>query len=198
MDLKSRKEVKRGYLEKIARIESGDKNLMFDSEIEKKLYYTMLENGLRPKIQYQIGCYFADFAFPEIKLVVEYDGIQHLEQQDIDLKREQYLREAGFDVLRLKHTAHNCFEFSFNNNEKFICFFNETPPKHCGAYEKDKLHQGFENVIKIIKNEYKNLNKWSEKQKIDFARGVDDVWGKESKFKSLNDYFIEKGILKAK
>jgi very-short-patch-repair endonuclease len=44
--------------------------------------------------------YVADFACIEAKLVVEVDGSQHQEHRAYDLKREEYLTECGFQVLR--------------------------------------------------------------------------------------------------
>lgn len=55
------------------------------------------------KQQYQIGPYTADFAFPEIKAVVEVDGRDfHTEPAQIerDQRRDSYLTSLGWTVFR--------------------------------------------------------------------------------------------------
>ena len=56
--------------------------------------------GYRFRRQVPIGEYVADFACIEAKLVVEVDGSQHQEHRMYDLKRNEYLGECGFQVLR--------------------------------------------------------------------------------------------------
>ena len=56
--------------------------------------------GYRFHRQVPIGEYVADFACVEAKVVVEVDGSQHQEHHRYDLKRDEYLRECGFQVLR--------------------------------------------------------------------------------------------------
>lgn len=48
--------------------------LAYESPIEKRLGEAFAKLGLYPKLQHQIGIFRVDFAFPEIKLVVECDG----------------------------------------------------------------------------------------------------------------------------
>ncbi len=50
--------------------------------------------------QHPIGPYIVDFACLAARLVVEVDGGQHAEQQDYDLRRDNYIRKSGFRVLR--------------------------------------------------------------------------------------------------
>ena len=56
-------------------------------------------NGWRFRRQHPIPPYIADFACIEAKLIVEADGSQHAESET-DLIRDQYLRAAGWRVLR--------------------------------------------------------------------------------------------------
>jgi len=56
--------------------------------------------GARFRRQHRIGPYFADFACPELQLVVELDGSQHLEQVAYDGARTDDLCAAGYRVLR--------------------------------------------------------------------------------------------------
>jgi very-short-patch-repair endonuclease len=71
---------------------------------------TMLWRGLRNRDagwkfrrQVPIGPYVADFVCIAVKLVVELDGPPHenLEQQIHDRRRDAWLRERGWRVLRL-------------------------------------------------------------------------------------------------
>nr|WP_244621746.1 DUF559 domain-containing protein [Mesorhizobium albiziae] len=63
--------------------------------------------------QVPIGPYFADFVCRSGKLVVELDGSQHAESA-YDRKRDEFMRGAGFSVLRfwssdaLKHMGSVC------------------------------------------------------------------------------------------
>lgn len=47
--------------------------------------------------------YFADFAFEQLKLVVEIDGSQHLNsnRRESDIKKDEIIRNAGWKVIRL-------------------------------------------------------------------------------------------------
>ena len=50
--------------------------------------------------QHAIGNYIVDFCAPRRKLVIELDGSQHLEQQDYDTERTEFLKSKGYKVLR--------------------------------------------------------------------------------------------------
>jgi very-short-patch-repair endonuclease len=50
--------------------------------------------------QVPIGPYFADFCCRECRLVVELDGSQHAES-DYDRRRDDFMSERGFSVLRM-------------------------------------------------------------------------------------------------
>jgi len=58
------------------------------------------QHGIKFRRQYIIGNYIADFAAPEIKLVIELDGGQHAAQQTYDQQRSQFLQNQGYRVLR--------------------------------------------------------------------------------------------------
>ena len=49
--------------------------------------------------QFLLGPYFADFACPKEKLVVEIDGSQHAESR-YDRVRDEFMRDEGFSVIR--------------------------------------------------------------------------------------------------
>jgi very-short-patch-repair endonuclease len=57
-------------------------------------------SGCKFRRQVPIGPYFADFACLEAKLVVEVDGDHHGDQLAYDARRDRWLGEKGFRVLR--------------------------------------------------------------------------------------------------
>lgn len=56
--------------------------------------------GYRFRRQMPIGSYVVDFVCLERRLIVEIDGGQHQEQQAYDGRRDKWLIEQGFRVLR--------------------------------------------------------------------------------------------------
>ena len=52
--------------------------------------------------QKPIGEYIVDFYAPKVNLVIEIDGSQHLDEDEVqkDRLRDKYLREQGLEVLR--------------------------------------------------------------------------------------------------
>lgn len=56
--------------------------------------------GCRFRRQMPIGFYIVDFICLERRLIVEIDGSQHQEQQVYDARRDEWLVEQGFRVLR--------------------------------------------------------------------------------------------------
>ena len=56
--------------------------------------------GFKFRRQHPIGPFFADFFCPEAKLVIEIDGSQHADELARDESRTEFLRDAGYDVLR--------------------------------------------------------------------------------------------------
>ncbi len=59
--------------------------------------------GIKIRRQVTIGPYIADFACLAAKLIVELDGPPHerLEQRDHDRRRDAWMRERGWRVLRV-------------------------------------------------------------------------------------------------
>ena len=56
--------------------------------------------GFKFRRQHQVGLYICDFACVEAGVAIELDGSQHVEQAAYDLRRDAFLRAAGFRVLR--------------------------------------------------------------------------------------------------
>jgi very-short-patch-repair endonuclease len=50
--------------------------------------------------QHAIGPFVVDFCAPSIKLIIEVDGGQHLDQKEYDSKRTAFLESKGYRVIR--------------------------------------------------------------------------------------------------
>ena len=70
-----------------------------DSPIEQLIYDELLLYELKSKPQYQVGYFFIDLAFPEIKLAIEADGYEFhssKEQKERDKYRQTKLESLGW------------------------------------------------------------------------------------------------------
>jgi very-short-patch-repair endonuclease len=69
---------------------------------EHKLWSKIRDEQLRVKFrcQHAVGNYIPDFCSPKAKLVIELDGSQHLEQEEYDKERTEYLQSQGCKVIR--------------------------------------------------------------------------------------------------
>jgi very-short-patch-repair endonuclease len=56
--------------------------------------------GVNFRRQHAIGQYIPDFCSPKAKLIIELDGSQHLEQEEYDKERTEYLESQGCKVIR--------------------------------------------------------------------------------------------------
>jgi very-short-patch-repair endonuclease len=71
--------------------------------VEAKLWEQLRAHRLQDvhfRKQHAIGNYIVDFCAPRRKLVIELDGSQHLEQEQYDIQRTEYLKSKGYKVLR--------------------------------------------------------------------------------------------------
>ena len=59
--------------------------------------------GYKFRRQHIIQTFIVDFYCPAARLVIEVDGPVHQRQVDYDRVREDYLRAAGYQVLRFKN-----------------------------------------------------------------------------------------------
>ena len=61
------------------------------------------QTGAKFRRQAPIGPYVADFLSHELKLIIELDGHSHsgAEAQARDTRRDRFLKERGFEVLRI-------------------------------------------------------------------------------------------------
>ena len=60
--------------------------------------HRMADVHFRP--QHAIGNYIVDFCASRRKLIIELDGSQHLEQEEYDVERTEFLKSKGYKVLR--------------------------------------------------------------------------------------------------
>ncbi len=56
--------------------------------------------GFRFRRQHPIGRYIVDFVCLELKLIIELDGGQHMDQRQYDTNRSQWLQINGFKTVR--------------------------------------------------------------------------------------------------
>ncbi|MCI4680581.1 endonuclease domain-containing protein [Rhodoblastus acidophilus] len=76
------------------------------TDAERKLWSALRGRqlgGFKFVRQEPIGPFFADFVCRDQKLVIEVDGATHStdEERDYDRRREAFLREAGYRVVRV-------------------------------------------------------------------------------------------------
>ena len=57
-------------------------------------------DGVNFRRQHAIGKYIVDFCSPKEKLIIELDGSGHLDQEEYDTKRTEYLASRGYKVIR--------------------------------------------------------------------------------------------------
>jgi very-short-patch-repair endonuclease len=57
-------------------------------------------DGVRFRRQHAIGPYVVDFCAVKAKLVIELDGSQHIDQEDYDRERTEFLQSKKFRVIR--------------------------------------------------------------------------------------------------
>jgi very-short-patch-repair endonuclease len=73
------------------------------TEVEERLWYHLRAHrfmGLKFKRQKPMGSYIVDFVCVERRLIIELDGGQHAEQTAYDQRRDAWLSNQGYTVLR--------------------------------------------------------------------------------------------------
>ena len=105
------------------------RKLRQSSTKEERVLWQLLRNrqfkNLKFKRQFPIGNYIVDFVCEEIKLIIELDGRQHNEPENIeaDKVRTEFLESKGFKVIRFWNKDINLniagvYEFLLNEVEK--------------------------------------------------------------------------------
>ena len=97
---------------------------------ERHLWYDFLkEYPIRFLIQKVLGNYIVDFYCAKANLVVELDGSQHFEDENIekDMQRTKFLEDYGLKVIRIPNNE-------VNNNFRGVC-------EHIDTIVKQSLSQ---------------------------------------------------------
>ena len=82
------------------------KKLRKNSTKQEQILWKLLRNrrfsGLKFVRQYPIGNYIVDFACRQKKIIIELDGSQHNENENIiyDMERTKYFASLGYKVIR--------------------------------------------------------------------------------------------------
>lgn len=72
----------------------------FDSPLEQRVYKAYQLFDLKPKVQYRIGLYRADFAFPDLMVIQEVDGKEFHLDKERDAHRDSVLKKKGWTTKR--------------------------------------------------------------------------------------------------
>jgi very-short-patch-repair endonuclease len=64
----------------------------------------LADEGIHFRRQHAIGPYIVDFCSPSRKLIIEVDGSPHLDQQEYDVERANFLTAKGYRLLRFWNT----------------------------------------------------------------------------------------------
>jgi len=108
-------------------------------------------NGFRFRRQYPVGPYVADFACPEMRLVIEVDGSQH--GSPTDLTRDAWMRHNGLrvarfwnnDVLNRTTEVLTAIDAMLSSDSRATSL----PPAHCCAFSPVTAKQGKEKRSRV-------------------------------------------------
>lgn len=91
-NIKSLKETRR----ELRKNQTGTEKILWEALRGKRL------DGFKFHRQYSIGPYVVDFYCPKLRLAIEIDGSQHMEQEtvDYDKERSKYLESVNIRILR--------------------------------------------------------------------------------------------------
>lgn len=73
------------------------------TDAESRLWYHLRDRqlgGWKFRRQHPVGPFIVDFICLEKKVVIELDGGQHGENEEVDARRTAYLNKMGYHVLR--------------------------------------------------------------------------------------------------
>jgi len=73
------------------------------TKAEKEFKRKLLNWKIRFRSQRQFDFYIVDFLIPDRRLVIEVDGGYHNDNKEYDLKRENYLKNLGLNILRISN-----------------------------------------------------------------------------------------------
>ena len=96
--------------------------------------------GYKFRRQQPIGPYITDFACLSQKLLVELDGSQHAARQDYDEKRDAFLQNQGYQVLRFWNNE--VFENCFGVLESIYAVLHHQPSLEGGSKDAESFGEG--------------------------------------------------------
>ncbi len=109
------------------KIVSLARNLRKKLTPQKEKLWKLLRNkrykNLKFRRQYPIGKYIVDFICREKRLIIELDGGQHNEPNNIqsDISRSKYIEQYGYTILRFwNNEIDNNIEGVFKEIDKYI------------------------------------------------------------------------------
>jgi very-short-patch-repair endonuclease len=105
------------------------------SYIRKRQLY-----GMHFRRQHPYGIYILDFYCFEANLVIEIDGMIHLNRRDYDIERTKYLESTGLKVIRFnnKHIE-NSIEWVLDKINSYLTDLPQYKPSHMGE-DTEKNH----------------------------------------------------------
>jgi hypothetical protein len=103
---------KRAFLSKIQ-----NPDWCLESPMERTVYYTFRQLHLLPTLQSPVGPFFLDFAFPDVRIAIEYDGSYHRQRRASDAARDSFVSQRGWTTYRIE-LADNKF-FAIRKNGEF-------------------------------------------------------------------------------
>lgn len=83
------------------------RNNMTPEEIHLWKYLKNSQLGYKFRRQTSIGPYILDFYCHKAKLIIELDGLQHLNPKDYDKERDMFLVSQGYRVMRFSNQEIN-------------------------------------------------------------------------------------------
>ena len=70
---------------------------------ERAFEIILKTNGIKYKKQMILGFYILDFVLPDYMLNIEVDGLYHSERKKEDYLRDNFCRDCGYSVIRIKN-----------------------------------------------------------------------------------------------
>ena len=105
------------------------------TDTEKRFWYRINRNqmGVKFRRQQPIGPYIVDFICYSLRIIIELDGEQHLNNLEYDNVRTDYLKSQGYNVIRIPnsyltydsiddvvHTLYRCINEHLDFYEYFV------------------------------------------------------------------------------
>ena len=86
------------------KLKRRSRGLRREAPIPERIVWGFLRDrqlgGLKFRRQHPVGPYIVDFCCPDIRLIVELDGLSHVGQAERDEIRTKYLEGLGYRVVR--------------------------------------------------------------------------------------------------